>query len=138
VRSLPSHSTPRGRPSGLSKAAKKARERARHRQWRNGGAAEQRPAISDQETAQGETYEHRGSKANKMRARRREKGERRGESTERSSPVSSAGAPTSNLRGQGHYHGEPRRARGARGGDGARSKMEGLVVHGGARNGQLR
>jgi hypothetical protein len=78
VRSSPSHPNPRGGPSGLTKVAKEARERARLRQWRNDGAAQGRPVISVQETTQGEAHEHRGSKANEMRARRREKGERRG------------------------------------------------------------
>jgi hypothetical protein len=59
-------------------------------------------------------------------------------STERSFSGELVQALASNLRGQRHYHGEPRRARGARGGDGARSEMEGPAVRGGGRNGQLR
>jgi hypothetical protein len=40
--------------------------------------AQRRLTISGQEMARGEADEHRGSKANEMAARRREKGERRG------------------------------------------------------------
>jgi hypothetical protein len=50
---------------------------------------------------------------------------------ERSSPVSSAGAPASDSRGRGPYHGKPRRAQDARGGGGARSEMQGLAMSGG-------
>jgi hypothetical protein len=69
----------------------------------------------------------------------RKEGERwsRVESTEQGSPVSSAGALASDSRGWWPYHGEPRRARDVRGGDGARSEMEESAVSGGGRNGQL-
>jgi hypothetical protein len=78
VRPPPLHSTLRGEPNGPTKATKGVRGRAHRCQWRSSGAAQRRPAISGQEAAQGGELKHRGSKANEIRAWRREKGERRG------------------------------------------------------------
>jgi hypothetical protein len=60
------------------------------------------------------------------------------ESTEQSSPVSLAGTPASDSRGEEAYHGKLRQARATREGGGARSKTERLTVSRGGRNGQLR
>jgi hypothetical protein len=129
VRSLPWHSTPQGRPSGLAKAVKEARERACHRQWWNSGVAQRRPVTSGQETAQGKAHGHRGSRANEMRVRRREKGGQR---------VAVHRAVFSDELGRDSGEQFPRRGsrgkRGLRERDGARSKTERLAVSWDGRN----
>jgi hypothetical protein len=79
--------------------------------------------------------EHRGAEAKEMRATRRKKVERRGEvhGAELSGELDRA--PTSDSQGQEPYHGKPRRARDARGGGGARGRLQWLAVSGGGRDG---
>jgi hypothetical protein len=63
-----------------------------------------------------------------VRTEKGKRGSRGEESTERGSPVSSAGAPASDSHGGEAYHGKLRQARAARERGDARSKTETLAV----------
>ena len=114
-----------------------ARNGARRRAWRSGGAARRRYADSGHGRARGGAQEFHDGKAVLMRSKGRREVERRGAVHAEPSSGEEELTPTRNYRPEKTYHGEQTRAPVAKGGGDAAGEMEMAPAHWSGRNGQL-